>query len=818
MIKTAVIFTISLILTAVLFSCGGGGGGADNAIKEVFTISYNANGAEYGVAPAKQSGDEDSPQEVQANTGNLSKSGYLFDGWNTAADGSGTNYAPGSSYKGKNVTLYAKWAAIFNVEVINPGSPAPALNGAQQRAPGVPYIKIIGLTAKGRTLVNINIPSTIDGYQVASIGSGAFQNCDFVTELIIPETVSNIENNVFTGCTGLSTLTIPRSVTSIGDGAFSGCAGLNSLILLTATPPAMGTGALEGTTAAVSVPAAGVDAYKAAEGWNTYSSSIAGYSTETYTVTFDGQGATKAANPASIAVEPPTVTVGQLPTPPEKSGFGFEGWYMEPEGAGGEFTASTVVTGNITVYAKWNQNYRYTVRFDDQGATTPVGEISKEVGAPNTTVGLLPSEPANNGYIFGGWNTESDGTGNVFTANTVVSNNITVYAKWIPIFTYTIENSNIKITALTDAGKELSSIVIPDTVDGIPVTIIGSNGYVNAYKPSNLTSLTIGRNVITIDSHQLFTDTLSLNNITVDSENPNFASLNGVMFNKNKTELLHYPKGKNGGYTIPNGVTSIGLVAFSGCTGLTNITIPNTVTDLSGFSSCTGLTNISIPSSVTTIGMSAFYNCTGLTNISIPNSVTTIGNSAFSNCTGLATVTIGSGLTSIGERAFEGCTSLTTVNVESNSYTIGSAAFAGCSSLSSLPNGITFIGGGAFGNCTSLINITIPNANSGSFANCTSLTNVTVNGNINNSAFSNCTSLTNIVMESGVGYIGSGAFYGCSELTTVTVRNTTPPNCANSKPFMNTKLSTIRVPAEAYYTYYAAQSWLNYAELIVADE
>ena len=475
--KTVLIFTLSIILTtALMFSCGGGGGGGgvDNAMKELFTISYNANGAESGIVPAAQQGDEDSPQSVQSNTGNLAKSGYLFDGWNTAANGSGTDYAPGASYKGKDITLYAKWAAIFNVQVLAPASPAPALDGAQM-SPGVSYLKILGLTARGRTLSNIVIPEAIDGYQVVSIGVGAFQGCSTVTDFSIPETVTAIEDNAFAGCTGITTLTIPRSVTEIGNGTFSGCGGLSSLVLLNPTPPTMGADALEGCTATVSVPAAGVDAYKTAEGWDTYSASIAGYSTEIYTVTFEDQGATTAPSFTSKDVVPPAVTIGQLPTPPQRTGYNFGGWFKEPLGAGGEFTASTIVSSNITVYAKWNE-YSYTVTFIDQGATTPVGDPSKPVASPNTTVGTLPTEPANVGYYFGGWNTKSDGTGTIFTANTLVTGDITVYAIWLnnPPYTVTFEGQG----ATTDANPTSKQVVSPAVTVGQLPTDPVKTGYI----------------------------------------------------------------------------------------------------------------------------------------------------------------------------------------------------------------------------------------------------------------------------------------------------------------------------------------------------
>ena len=115
--------------------------------------------------------------------------------------------------------------------------------------------------------------------------------------------------------------------------------------------------------------------------------------------------------------------------------------------------------------------------------------------------------------------------------------------------------------------------------------------------------------------------------------------------------------------TIPNSVTSIGDRAFSWCSSLTSVTIPNSVTSIgsSAFYGCSALTSITIPESVTSIGECAFDGCSALTSITIPNSVTSIEYSAFNGCSSLASVTIGNGVTSIGDYAFYGCSALTTV-------------------------------------------------------------------------------------------------------------------------------------------------------------
>ena len=125
---------------------------------------------------------------------------------------------------------------------------------------------------------------------------------------------------------------------------------------------------------------------------------------------------------------------------------------------------------------------------------------------------------------------------------------------------------------------------------------------------------------------------------------------------------------------------------FYGCTGLTSVTIPNSVTSIDKYTfyGCTSLTSLTIPSSVTTIGDYAFNTCTGLTSITIPSSVTTIGQSAFQNCSKISSLTIGTGVATIGNSAFEGCAKLTSVTIPNSVTSIGYRAFISCTGLTSV--------------------------------------------------------------------------------------------------------------------------------------
>jgi hypothetical protein len=253
--------------------------------------------------------------------------------------------------------------------------------------------------------------------------------------------------------------------------------------------------------------------------------------------------------------------------------------------------------------------------------------------------------------------------------------------------------------------------------------------------------------------------------------------------------------GQGGSVTIPdttNGysVTSIGNSAFFNCSSVTNVTIPNSVTniDVQAFTEC-GLTSITIPDSVTAIGQSAFLECSRLVSLTIGNNVMNIGDDAFSDCSSLGDVHIPKNVTNINSTAFNECSSLTNITVDAENPAYSSVAGVlfdknqtklvdypcGMAGGYSIPSGVTSIGDFAFPFCYDLTNIIIPDSvtNIGQYAfySCSGLINFTIPNNVTSLgqyAFS-ATSLTNIIIPKSITNIGAGAFAYCPRLMAITV-------------------------------------------------
>ena len=262
--------------------------------------------------------------------------------------------------------------------------------------------------------------------------------------------------------------------------------------------------------------------------------------------------------------------------------------------------------------------------------------------------------------------------------------------------------------------------------------------------------------------------------------------------------------------TIPSSVTSLGNYCFSGCNGLTSITIPSSVTSLGDrcFSYCNGLTSITIPSSVTSLGDDCFYFCSGLTSITIPLSVTLLGDGCFSNCSGLTSITIPSSVTSLGQSCFSNCSGLTSITIPSSITSLGASCFSNCSGLTSvtIPSSVTSLGDGCFQGCSGLTSITIPSSVTSfgisCFSSCSGLTSITIPSSVTSlgsSCFWGCRGLTSITIPSSVTSLGTSCFSGCKNLETVYFKG---KNCNSSyKDLYIPQTSIIKVPTEYLQDY-----------------
>ena len=418
----------------------------------------------------------------------------------------------------------------------------------------------------------------------------------------------------------------------------------------------------------------------------------------------------------------------------------------------------------------------------------------------------------------------------------------------------------------------VTSIIIPNSVTNIgdeafrscreltSVTIGNSVVSIGQYTfwGTSLTSVTIPGSVTTI-GEGAFIGNSRMTSITVDESNTSYMSEDGVLLSKDGTELIVYPIAKAATvYTIPDGVTSIGIMAFSNCNGLTS------VSDYA-FYQCSHLSSATIPNSVTSIGFAAFSGCYNLTSVTIPDGATSIGSDVFVGTkwyknqndgllyldnwllgykgkAPIGAITIADGTKGIAGGAFRNCNGMTSITIPGSVIFIGGYVFQWCGSLASItvdesnpnyksedgvlfskdgttlityptgktetaytiPNSVTTIGDCAFYSCSLLTSITIPNGVA----------------SIGEKAFYHCSGLTSTTIPAGVISIGDYAFFGCSGLTDFFchARNV-PTTKSDAFDDSNIANATLHVPAGSIEAYIAAgEPWSHFKAIVALGE
>ena len=593
--------------------------------------------------------------------------------------------------------------------------------------------------APGITIVDLTIPSEaeIDGkmYKVTHIEALGFSDCH-ASNIVIPSSVTSIGDSAFFDCQLLTQINISSNVTSIGNGAFAGSFSLKDITIPSSVTNIgdhafVGCLELKDLTIPSSVTNIGDNAFADC----TYLDLVINNTERNVTV-----GSNAFVGCKSVTWEIPDE---------ESTGLQFE--------VSG--TTAMVAKGD---YSKLDSAFIPSKVKIDGNVYTVTGIVNNAFYNCKSLTYLKVSEGVTNmgaSTFYGCENLET----------VVLGDGIKK-----------ISNS------LFEGCASLSDINIPASVTEI---------YGSAFADcASLTSIDIPANVTDIVDYAFY-GCKNLASINVDDKNTTYASVDGVLYNKEKTILIQAPGKIQGVFTIPSGVTNIASRAFALCEGLTGLEIPASVTSISeyAFENCTGLTNVTIPSSVKNIDYYAFAGCENL-DVVIRNAEedVTVGSNAFKDCKSVTwkiidesesplkfkvltettaevtkencvegSVTIPSkvvidgktySVVSIADYAFKNCKDLTGITIPSSVVKIGTGAFQS-SSLTTikLPSSITSIGRSLFSGCADLVSVKIPSSVE----------------SIGENAFVSCTSLTNLELSSSVKSIGVMAFSDCKNLDLV---------------------------------------------------
>ena len=664
-----------------------------------YSVTYNSNASSSGTVPTDISTyASGATVTVKANTGSLAKTGFTFTGWNTAADGSGTNYASSGSailtMGAANVTLFAKWEVTYTV----------TYNGNTNTSGSVPtdsstYASGAAVTVKANTGNLAKTGFTFTGWNTAANGSG----------ITYASSGSAILEMGSANVTLFAKWEITYTLTYDSNSSTGGIVPTDSRTYATGATVTVSanTGALVKTGFTFT-------------GWNT---AINGSGTS-YASSGSGTFAMGSANVilyaqwGAASIYTYTIDSGQVTI----TGY---------TGSGGAVSIPDTINGMPVTRIG---DYAFYITATLTSVTIPNGVTSigdrAFFNCANLTAITLPASLTS----IGNWAFQSCTS----LADITLPAGITSIGE--STFYSCTKLAGVTMSAsLTSIGRwaffncsSLVSVTFPASV-----TSIDSWAFKSCTK---LASVTIPSGVTNI-ADGVFAFCTGLTGVTLPA---------GVTIIGNSA---FYSCTSLAGITIPTGVTRIGEKAFASCAKLPSAMLPASVTSIGerAFASCAMLTSVSIPASVTSIGSGAFDSCSLLTNTTLPASISKIEDWTFYSCAKLTVATIPNGVTGIGRGAFQSCSGLTSVTIPVSVTSIGDWAFKSCTKLTgaAIPNGVTRIDDWAFASCPALTSLTVPDGlisiGEGAFQSCTSLAALTIPSsvtNIGDRAFQSCTGLT----------------------------------------------------------------------------
>lgn len=560
------------------------------------------------------------------------------------------------------------------------------------------------------------IPSEINGKPVLKLSINCFSNCTSITSVKIPDKVDYIGKRAFENCTSLQSVTIPNSVKQLEEYAFSGCTSLTSV---------------------------------------TISNNLKKINNNTFS---DCTSLVDIKIPESVE----SVNVGAFSNCSSLKNINVP--YNVSSVTNSAFFGCSSLT-DIFV----DDNNKYYSDID--------GVLYKNEYNTNVPIILICCPNAKE---------------SISLPNTLQE-----------IEKYGMSGCGLlKNLTLPDSVSKVGAYSFKDCVSITQITL--SNGMSNIASSTflgctSLSSITIKKSITNIDV-SAFDNCTSLSRIDVEEGNTSYSSLEGVLYNSDMTKMILCPDGIQSVHLTATVSQGISGAKFSGCKKLTTITVDDNNPDYSSDDGVLynkdksvlircpgGKQSISISESINEISSYAFSNCVALKTVSIPSSVKTIGSRAFSYCTSLTSLTI-LGESTLGketiieEGAFSNCTSLTDIKM---AYVkeIGDAAFNTCTSLQNviIPSSLKEIKSALFANCTSLEKVTIPNSvtviESYAFQGCEKLVSIGIPKSVTDiydEVFIDCSSLEKVdFFDNETVWISSNVFPKNDNLTFYTVQETT---------------------------------------------